>query len=309
MKRKIYPWKAILSFLLVLFLMPLGHALMILMEKFMPENILHLSAFLLGVLGVVITIIGIFSKGDTKQTLLGLIGGLLFWTGWIEFLLLYYARRFGTMALLSDGSLMNYDKAVELGLDIATKPEYLIMPATFGFWAMFMLFYLFNIPTGCNFINWCQKVLFGKKKQKIIAKPMLRHTSLTTFMELNMLMWTCYLLLMFLYDDNFVGERSWITMFIGVACFVGAVFIFIKQLKISSWGANIRMAIATVVIFWTPVEILGRLDFFQEIWTSPEHYKSEMFGILISFIIVVAIVIVNGIVVNKRKVKGLQQKA
>lgn len=309
MKRKIYPWKAILSFLLVLFLMPLGHALMILMEKFMPENILHLSAFLLGALGVVITIIGIFSKGDTKQTLLGLIGGLLFWTGWIEFLLLYYARRFGTMALLSDGSLMNYDKAVELGLDIATKPEYLIMPATFGFWAMFMLFYLFNIPTGCNFINWCQKVLFGKKKQKIIAKPMLRHTSLTTFMELNMLMWTCYLLLMFLYDDNFVGERSWITMFIGVACFVGAVFIFIKQLKISSWGANIRMAIATVVIFWTPVEILGRLDFFQEIWISPEQYKSEMFGILISFIIVVAIVIVNGIVVNKRKVKGLQQKA
>lgn len=309
MKRKIYPWKAILSFLLVLFLMPLGHALMILMEKFMPENILHLSAFLLGALGVVITIIGIFSKGDTKQTLLGLIGGLLFWTGWIEFLLLYYARRFGTMALLSDGSLMNYDKAVELGLDIATKPEYLIMPATFGFWAMFMLFYLFNIPTGCNFINWCQKVLFGKKKQKIIAKPMLRHTSLTTFMELNMLMWTCYLLLMFLYDDNFVGERSWITMFIGVACFVGAVFIFIKQLKISSWGANIRMAIATVVIFWTPVEILGRLDFFQEIWTSPEQYKSEMLGILISFIIVVAIVVVNGIVVNKRKVKGLQQKA
>lgn len=308
MKRKIYLWKAILSFLLVLFLMPLGHALMILMEKFMPENILHLSAFLLGALGVVITIIGIFSKGDTKQTLLGLIGGLLFWTGWIEFLLLYYARRFGTMALLSDGSLMNYDKAVELGLDIATKPEYLIMPATFGFWVMFMLFYLFNIPTGCNFINWCQKVLFGKKKQKVIAKPMVRHTSLTTFMELNMLMWTCYLLLMFLYDDNFVGESSWITMFIGVACFVGAIFIFIKQLKLSSWGANIRMAIATVVIFWTPVEILGRLDFFKEIWTSPEQYKSEMLGILISFIIVVAIVVVNGIVVNKRKIKDLQQK-
>lgn len=304
MKSKIYPWKAILSFLLVLFLMPLGHALMILMENFMSENVLHLSAFLLGVLGGLITIIGIFSKGDTKQTLLGLIGGLLFWTGWIEFLLLYYARRFGTMALLADGSLMNYDKAVELGVEVATKPEYLIMPATFGFWAMFMLFYLFSVPTGCNFINWCQKVVFGNKKRKIVAQPMIKHTALTTFMELNMLMWTCYLLLMFLYDDNFVGERSWITIFVGVACFVGAIFIFIKQLKISSWGRNIRMAIATVVIFWTPVEILGRLDFFKEIWTSPQQYKSEMIGILISFIIVVAIVAVNATLVNRRKIKS-----
>lgn len=299
-KTKRYPIKAILSFLLVLFLMPLGHAAMILMEKFLSASVLNLSAFLLGLVGIVITIIGIFAKGDTKQTLLELIGGLLFWTGWVEFVLAYYARRFGTMAQLSDGSLMNYDQAVNIGADIATKPEYLILPSTFGFWSMFMLFYLFCIPSGCNFINWCQDKLFGKNKRKIVAKPIVRHTALVTFMEFNMIIWTCYLLLMFLYDDHFVGERSWFTMFVGVACFVGSIFIFMKQLKISSWGANIRMAITTVIIFWTPVEILGRLNFFQEIWVNPTEYIPQMIAILVSFIVVIAIVVFNAYFNNKK---------
>lgn len=115
-----------------------------------------------------------------------------------------------------------------------------------------------------------------------------------------MIIWTCYLLLMFLYDDHFVGERSWFTMFVGVACFVGSIFIFMKQLKISSWGANIRMAITTVIIFWTPVEILGRLNFFQEIWVNPTEYIPQMIAILVSFIVVIAIVVFNAYFNNKK---------
>ena len=42
-KKNIYWWRTIASFLLVLFAMPLGHALMILMEKFMNEGAMHLS--------------------------------------------------------------------------------------------------------------------------------------------------------------------------------------------------------------------------------------------------------------------------
>ena len=38
-------WKAIASFLLVLFTMPLGHALMMIMEKTMTPEALHYSAF------------------------------------------------------------------------------------------------------------------------------------------------------------------------------------------------------------------------------------------------------------------------
>ena len=93
--REHYWWRTIASFLLVLFAMPLGHAMMILMEKFMSEGAMHVAGFTMGLAGLAMVVVGVFVKGDTRQTLWGLFGGLLFWTGWVEFLFLYYARRYG----------------------------------------------------------------------------------------------------------------------------------------------------------------------------------------------------------------------
>lgn len=71
---------------------------------------------------------GVFVKGDTGQTLWRLSGGLLFWTGWVEFLFMYCASRFGTRPVLAP---------VTGG--IITRPEYLIFPAKFGLWMMVMI--------------------------------------------------------------------------------------------------------------------------------------------------------------------------
>ena len=89
---------------------------------------------------------------------------------------------------------------------------------------------------------------------------------------------------MFCYDDNFLGDRHPVTMIVGVGCLIGSFFIFAKQLKLSAWGANIRMAIATVIVFWTPVEIMGRIHLFKEIWIEPMKYMTEMAIILLAFI-------------------------
>ena len=134
-------WKAIASFLVVLFTMPLGHALMMIMEKTITPVALHYSAFLMGLVGLFIVITGVFVKGDTKQTVFGLIGGLLFWTGWVEFLFQYYATRWGTQPEIVNG-------------EVVTRPEYLILPASFGMWMMMMTLYIFSMKNGCNFINW-----------------------------------------------------------------------------------------------------------------------------------------------------------
>ena len=91
--KEMYPWRTFASFLVVLFSMPLGHALMILMEHYLQGSLLHYCGFLLGFIGLVMVIVGVFVKGDTRQTIWGLLGGLLFWTGWVEFLFLYYAQR------------------------------------------------------------------------------------------------------------------------------------------------------------------------------------------------------------------------
>lgn len=64
-----YWWKTIASFLLVLFTMPLGHALMIMMEHLIIPTALHYTAFAMGGVGLLMVIIGVFARNDTKQTL------------------------------------------------------------------------------------------------------------------------------------------------------------------------------------------------------------------------------------------------
>ncbi len=226
--REYYWWRTIASFLLVLFAMPLGHALMILMEKFMNEGAMHVAGFAMGFVGLILVIIGVFVKGDTRQTLWGLFGGLLFWTGWVEFLFLYYARRYGVPPEIENGV-------------VVTKPEYLIMPASFGLWMMVMTMYVFSTKNGCDLITWIQKVCFRSKRKVVVVQPMTRHTSIVTFMELNMMLWGLYLLLMFCYDKR--------------------------------------------IVFWTPVEILGRINFFKEFWVEPEKYRLQMIAILAVFIV------------------------
>ena len=271
-------WKAIASFLVVLFTMPLGHALMMIMEKTITPVALHYSAFLMGLVELFIVITGVFVKGDTKQTVFGLIGGLLFWTGWVEFLFQYYATRWGTQPEIVNG-------------EVVTKPEYLILPASFGMWMM-MTLYIFSTKNGCNFINWWQRRLLGSRKNEFGARPRTRHTSLVTFMELNMILWASYLLLMFCYDSNFLGDRHPVTSIVAAGCLLGSIFIFKKQLRLSSWGANIRMAIATVVVFWVPVEVLGRLDFFREFWVEPQEYATQMICILVVFLMLLVYIVV-----------------
>ena len=270
--------KTIVSFFVVLLTMPLGHVLMIVMEKTMSPTLCHTSAFIMGFAGILVAAWGVFVKGDTKQTLFGFFGALLFWTGWVEFLFQYYANRFGVQPEIVDGV-------------VVTKPEYLILPATFGLWMMVMMLYIFSTKNGCNFINWWQRVLLRSRKSEIAARPMTRHTSIVTFMEFNMIMWACYLALMFCYDSNFLGDRHPVTFIVGLGCFVGAVFMFKRQLRIASWGANIRMAIATVIVVWTPIEILGRINFFKEIWVQPDKYTTPLVIILIVFLLLLAYLI------------------
>lgn len=271
-KRPTYFGKAVASFLLVLLTMPLGHALMIIMEHTMSPGVLHVSAFAMGFAGMLLAVAGIFVRGDLKQTLCGLFGGLLFWTGWVEFLFQYYADRFGMQPYVDELT------------GKVTQPEYLIMPASFGFLMMFVLLYLFSIRSGCNFFNWWQKRLLVSRRDTVVARPMTRHTSLVTFMELNMMMWACYVVLMFCYDTNFLGDTHPVTIGLAILCLVGSAFIFIKQTRLASWGANIRMAIATVLVFWTFVEILGHIGLLDEIWVAPMEHVVEMCVLLAAFI-------------------------
>ena len=83
--------------------------------------------------------------------------------------------------------------------------------------------------------------MFRGHKTEIAARPMTRHTSIVTFMELMMILWSSYLLLMFCYADVFLGEHHPLTLLIGIGCLVGSFFIlpsscvWLRGERISAW--------------------------------------------------------------------------
>jgi len=284
MGRERYWLKAITSIAVTLVAMPITHII----ARALKNSCMGVEEFYAGLamggVGMLLVIIGVFVRGDVKQTLCGLFGGMVYWMGAVDFLFMYYAQRYGTQAQLDP-----------VTGEIVSRPEYLLLQATFGFWAMTMLLYLFCTANGCNFINWWQRLLFGKRKKEIAARPMTRHTSIVTFMEVMTMLWTCYLLLVFCYDERFIGDHSPITLLVGMGGFIGSLFMFAKLLHYRSWGFSLRFGYATVIIFWIGVEVFDRIHVIEGIVAAPSEH------LLQTDIIAASLVAAGGYALYKEK--------
>lgn len=276
------PFIGIIAFVVVLFTMPLGHALMIVMEKVFGDHYVFQVALYMGLVGLALLIWGMMTSKKTTATFLGLFSGLLVWTGWVEFTFVYYAKRFQVAPLIEDGQ-------------VVTKPEYLIMPSSIGFWIVIMLYYFFGSKTGCTFFTWFQKRLKIINPKQL--KPSTHNIALTTFMELNMILWTFYLLLLFVYDKEFIGDKSIVAHIVAYVSLFWSFYLFSKLIKKNNMGYAIRYAIPTVIIFWNFVEILGRWNVFKEIWVHPFEYMVEM------LIFVLVVIVASAFILMERKIK------
>lgn len=284
--RKQLHWgKAIVSIAVTLAAMPLTHIL----ARMLKDGTTGVEQFYAGMgmggFGLGLVIAGVFIKGDARQSLLGLFGGMFYWMGAIDFLFMYYAERFGTQAQLDP-----------VTGEIVSRPEYLILPATFGFWAMVMMLYLFCTANGCNFLNWWQRLFFGKHKKEIAARPMTRHTSIVAFMEVITMLWTCYLTLMFCYDERFLGDRHPLTLLVGMLGLIGSLFMFARLLRYASWGISLRYGFATVIIFWIAVEVFDRISLLPALWNAPGKH-------ILQIVLIVGSFVVAGLYVVYRKMK------
>ncbi|WP_343667827.1 hypothetical protein [Chitinophaga sp.] len=261
----------LLGFLIVLFTMPLGHALMIVMEKTFGHEHVYLAAFLLGFAGLLLLIFGSKLKTENKSTFAGLFAGLFIWTGWIEFGFVYIAHRYNVQPLIENGA-------------VVTKPEYLIMPASAGFLVIMILHYLFSTKTGCVFFCWLQKRLRipVPRNQPIKAH---KNFAVITTVELIALLWTFYLVLLFSYDHTFFGDRHPVTYLIAFGSLLWSLFLIRNLFRIKQMGYAIRYAIPTVVIFWNFIEIMGRWNILNEIWVKPYEYWFEMSLTLVIFVV------------------------
>lgn len=274
--------KAVISIAVTLVAMPLTHILARALKDGTSDVEQFYAGMGMGAVGLLMVIVGVFVKEDARQTLLGLFGGMFYWMGAVDFLFMYYANRFGTQAQLDP-----------VTGEIVSRPEYLLLPSTFGFWAMTMMLYLFCTRNGCNFLNWWQRLFFGKHKKEIAARPMTRHTSIVAFMEVVTMLWTCYLLLMFCYDGRFIGDHSPVTLLVGMGGFIGSLFMFARLLRYPAWGMSLRYGYATVIIFWIGVEVFDRIHVLEGLWAAPLEHTDQLAVIGLSLLATAAYLIYN----------------
>lgn len=261
----------VFSFLIVLFFMPLGHALMVFNEKLFPDY-KFIGGATIGFTGLILFFIGIRKNHKPlTSTLLGLIAGILIWTGWVEFSFVWIAEKLEVAPLMENG-------------EIATKPEYLVMMSSLGLLSTILILYFFK-QSSCTFFQWFQRL--GKiNLKKTPANE--KFWAGITFIETIVILWTFYLVLLLVYDKDIAGDRHPLTYFVTFGSLFWSAFLFMKLIKIKKFDYAIRYAIPTVIIFWNFIEVTGRWDMFKEIWVHPfEHWiaNSIILVLLIGFII------------------------
>jgi len=105
-------------------------------------------------------------------------------------------------------------------------------------------------------------------------------------METIYITWFFYIVLLLVYDESLFGQYPLATYSIFFISLVWSLYLFIRLIKFKKMAPAVRYAIPTVIIFWNAVEILGRWNFFEEIWVKPQHFITEMILIVFAFIIV-----------------------
>ena len=268
-----------MAVLVVLLLMPIGHIIMSFITSRYDLSTQMLSAGILGFIGFLLVILFNRSENEVKSSLIGLLAGVLIWTGWVEFSFVYFADRLSVQPLMEGG-------------EIVTRPEYLVMISSAGLVFTILTTIILNYATNCNFFAWVQRLLgtprVGVKRKNYVA--------LTAY-ETVMILWFFYILLLIAYDQHLFGDRHIFTYMIFFGSLLWSAFLFRNLYHLRHFGKSVRYAIPTVIIFWNCVEILGRWNYFREFWVEPTHFWLESILILLVF----AILFVYSYFANKRK--------
>lgn len=264
------PWIGLLAAMLVLFVIPLGHALMVLLEHFWPDH-RYIAAGTLGFAGVGLLVTGVrWTTSEAWSAVLGFSAGMVVWTGWVEFSFVWIATKLSVAPALD-----------EMG-NVSTKPEYLVMMSSLGLLAALLMPLAFA-PTRCTMFSWFQRFLGGKPNGIPPKKPL----AVILFLESITLVWFFYVLLLLTYDEEIAGTQHWAAYLVAFGSLLWSLYLFRNLLAISVFSYALRYAIPTVIIFWNFVEVLGRWGIIKELWIHPlEHWVENSlialaFGIFI----------------------------
>ncbi len=258
----------IIAFIFVFLMMPLGHAYMIVAERIGGSA--EVVACVLSILtGLLLLILTRFQRSEKAQTITGAIAGILLWTGFAEYSMVFGARALG------------------VGEMAGTSGTYRLMEHTWGFAVALFLFLLFHEGVRCELI------LYLRRKLRIIRGPVVSG-KVTNYgprvaFEMFAVTWIFYILLLLAYDENIFGVKSWFTYLLFVLSIGVGIYLLYLNFRYKQLGAAIRFAIPTVIVVWSGVEILAKWKVFEEPWVTLQ--PEVMIPIVVAFSITLYLII------------------
>lgn len=235
------------AFIFIFLTMPLGHAMMIMINKVGLRFQVWSAVFMI-FLGIGLISYSQFVKSEKWQTVNGALAGIFLWTGAIEYGLKFAAARMQVKAI--NGTL----------------GEYHILKHTWGMVLIIFIYLLFQESIRCNFIRWIRKKLKFLKIESTITR--VKNYSYRVAFEMIMLLWTFYVILLLAYDETIFGVHHFITYAIFILSLGFGIYLFFKLIRYKNVGASIRYAIPTVIVFWNAVEIMAKWGIFKEPWIT-----------------------------------------
>ncbi len=236
------------AFLTILFLMPLGHAAMALMNKHLPGSWLYAGAWALFLAGFLLIVLTRFIKSAGWQSFLGAFSGVFMWTGVVEYGFIYGAEQLGVGEL--NGS----------------KGEYRLLTHTWSLVLLLSIYLLFHESVRCNFFVWL------RRKLKLLRGPAVHgkveNYGPRTAFEMISVLWFFYVVMLLLYDENIFGVHHPATYLFLLLSLAGSVWLLYRLVRIADMGHALRYAIPTVIIFWNAIEILIKWKIFSEPWIT-----------------------------------------
>ncbi|GIK34791.1 MAG: hypothetical protein BroJett010_13500 [Gammaproteobacteria bacterium] len=266
------PFVGLLAFFVVFIMQGLGHTQMVLMEAIFGERYVYESAFATGLIGAICLWIAMRSRSEVTATWLGFFAGTCLWTGWVEFTYVWSAN------MLNVPDLMDPYAPGQ----IATKAEYLVMMSSAGVLLATLIPLLMNRETKCNMFAWFQRNLNMRTGRP--SRGYERNFGYITCLETIYVIWFCYLVLLFIYDDNILGDRHPVTYGIFFVTTAWSLYLINRLRQMWKVTTAIRYAIPTAIIAYSAYEIVGRWNLFADIWVEPGKYWLELtlfFGALI----------------------------
>lgn len=193
-------------------------------------------------------------KGDAAQTIVGIFGGNLLWTGGIEYGLTIAARSLGV------------GKAIGVvdGQAVAIYGEYVLLKHTWGVLALVMVYLLFLESSRCPLFLWWRKRVPTMRGAMVTGR--IDNYGPRSAFQYATTVWAFYLLLLWAYDERLFGVYSLFTKAVMLGSIAGSVYVVYRLYQQTGWGAAVRYAVASMIVVWTPIEIAGKWGLFREPW-------------------------------------------